>query len=63
MPRLVAATDSWTDWKHEAFRVACSERVNCVNFFRSGSSNWLLTRKHCACAFVIIVVLIASLSM
>ena len=27
------------DWKRAAFRVACSERVNCANAFRSGSSN------------------------
>ena len=38
-------------WKHEAFRVACSEWVNCANVLRLGNSNCLLTVKHCACAF------------
>lgn len=28
-----------TDWKHQAFSVACSERVHCANAFRMCSSN------------------------
>jgi hypothetical protein len=49
--RLVAATRSSvlpTDCKHEG---ACSERVNWANAFSLCISNWLLTEKHCACAF------------
>ena len=33
---LLVAT---TDWKHQAFRVACSQRVHCANAFRRDSSN------------------------
>jgi hypothetical protein len=39
----------YTDWKHEACRVACSERVYCANAFRMGSSNSPFTTS-CACA-------------
>jgi hypothetical protein len=34
-----------TDRKHQAFGVACSERVNCTNVFRMGSNN-LSSRIH-----------------
>ena len=36
--------------------------MNCANVFSLGSSNWLLTEKHCACAFVIFTVLTVCLS-
>ena len=36
-------------------------RGNWENAFRLGSSNWLFTKKQCACAIVIFVVMIASL--
>jgi hypothetical protein len=38
--------------KHEAFRVACSERVHCLDVFWIVSSNSSFTRKICACVTV-----------
>jgi hypothetical protein len=36
--------------KHQAFLVACTERVNCRNVFRLGSNNSSFVTKSCACA-------------
>jgi hypothetical protein len=37
----------YTDLQHPSFRVVCSERVNCANAFRMGSSNSSFATKSC----------------
>ena len=49
-----------TNWKHQAFRVACTERAHCGNAFRNGSSNSSLTTKSCTCASVAFLAAIVS---
>jgi hypothetical protein len=51
-----------TDRKHQAFRVAGSERVRCTNASRMGNSNSSFTAKSCACVFVAFLACIISLS-
>jgi hypothetical protein len=42
----------YTDWEHQVFRVACSDRVHCANAFRMGSNNSSLTTRSYACASI-----------
>jgi hypothetical protein len=51
-----------TDWKHQVFAVVCSERLECANAFRVGSSNPSLARRSCACASLASVAGISSWS-
>jgi hypothetical protein len=54
----------WThaDWKHESFRVACTERGHCAKALRIDSSNSSFTRKSCACASIAFLAGITSRS-
>ena len=64
---LLEATDSSVvllraNWKHQAFRVACSEQMHRANAFRMGSINASFITKSCACASVAFLAGIISLS-
>ena len=41
------------DWKHQVFRVTCSESVHCTTALRMGSSNSPFTSKTCAGASIV----------
>jgi hypothetical protein len=51
-----------TDWKHQALRSTCIERVNCSHVFRVECNNFPFTMKSCACVPSAFQVAIASRS-
>jgi len=50
--RSSTALQLYTDWKHEAFRGTCNERLHCPNALSMGSSNSWFATKFCACACI-----------
>ena len=51
----------YTGWKHQVFRVACSERVHCENSFRMDGSFSSFATKSWACVYMAFVAGIISL--
>jgi len=56
----VGGRDYYTGCKYKALPLTCSERVNCANAFRTGSSNSPFAMKTCTSASVVFLAGIVS---